>query len=419
MSPPEAPIRISNSNEADYFPARNTKAAEALPTMEEPIALNVANPQETVSTEMESKSENENEFYEKFAEAIVNDKESGPGISRTARWAQFPAMDETTLREQKEKYDIRAKQAVLHMSLSEKRITKLEKELKKLRSVVYELPEERSAEKIGKYTVYRHEIQRSSLNEFRIPLLAVDPLELTPDSSQPALEVLITEQEAKNRILLQSSERSAADDIKEGQDTAKQDPGSDISGVSSSPERLRIRSRALVDWLKDITGVSDLMSSIDVQNSEVCALVILRPFKLLVTFEKAIRVAFQELEKTVQSSKLNEQTGEQPQQPKLLAFKTKDTQNNHLLEDVRLLIEFLDVDLKSTLELRQRIKNGTATTVCFADLWHLFELGDIVTSQRDENQLYMVAKYTVGQHLCIVTSAWRLMHTGRAVEIFS
>lgn len=68
-----------------------------------------------------------------------------------------------------------------------------------------------------------------------------------------------------------------------------------------------------------------------------------------------------------------------------------------LLREVRLLVEFLDVNLKPTFDLRKAIQNGTATEIEYADLWHLFEAGQTVISANDEAQAFRVVKFTGGR----------------------
>lgn len=64
---------------------------------------------------------------------------------------------------------------------------------------------------------------------------------------------------------------------------------------------------------------------------------------------------------------------------------------------MKLLVEFLDVDLKPTFDLRKAIKEGTATEIEFGDLWHLFELGDTVISPNNKTQAYRVVNFTGGR----------------------
>lgn len=66
---------------------------------------------------------------------------------------------------------------------------------------------------------------------------------------------------------------------------------------------------------------------------------------------------------------------------------------------MKLLVEFLDVDLKPTFDLRRAIKEGIATEIEYGDLWHLFEPGDTVISINDKTQAYRVVNFTGGREL--------------------
>lgn len=66
-----------------------------------------------------------------------------------------------------------------------------------------------------------------------------------------------------------------------------------------------------------------------------------------------------------------------------------------LLIDLKLLIEFFDVDLKTTFELRNKIRDGRATAIEYPDLWHLFQLGEDVIHQSSRLTVYRVINITV------------------------
>lgn len=76
---------------------------------------------------------------------------------------------------------------------------------------------------------------------------------------------------------------------------------------------------------------------------------------------------------------------------------TDEYRYEDLLREVRLLVEFLDVYLKPTFDLRRAIQDGTATEIEYADLWHLFELGQIVISANDTAQACRVVNFTGGR----------------------
>lgn len=68
-----------------------------------------------------------------------------------------------------------------------------------------------------------------------------------------------------------------------------------------------------------------------------------------------------------------------------------------LLQELQLLIQFIDVDLKPTFDLRRTIQDGTETEIEYADLWHLFKLGDTVISPKKEAQAFRVVNFTGGR----------------------
>lgn len=57
------------------------------------------------------------------------------------------------------------------------------------------------------------------------------------------------------------------------------------------------------------------------------------------------------------------------------------------------------MDLKQTFDLRRAIKEGTATEIEYGDLWHLFELGDIVVGPSDKTQAFRVVNFTGGRQI--------------------
>lgn len=66
-----------------------------------------------------------------------------------------------------------------------------------------------------------------------------------------------------------------------------------------------------------------------------------------------------------------------------------------------MLVNFLDVDLKPTFDLRRAIEEGTATEIEYGDLWHLFQLGDTVVSPNDKAQAFRVVNFTGGREILI------------------
>ena len=69
----------------------------------------------------------------------------------------------------------------------------------------------------------------------------------------------------------------------------------------------------------------------------------------------------------------------EPPPPPPGAYLPQTTKDSHAaLEDFRLLIRFMDEDLKDIFEMRQKIEDGTLEKIAFDDLWHLFRYGEEV-----------------------------------------
>lgn len=130
------------------------------------------------------------------------------------------------------------------------------------------------------------------------------------------------------------------------------------------------------------------------------SIVFLRPFKLLVAFETTIRDSVQEVEARIQK-KLAEtaETQDKAEQKKDTKRSRSGYDDKHLLIDLKLLIEFLDVNLNETFKLRKEIKDQTATTIEYRDLWHLFQIGEDVIHQSKKQTFFRVVNFTVSNSL--------------------
>jgi len=77
--------------------------------------------------------------------------------------------------------------------------------------------------------------------------------------------------------------------------------------------------------------------------------------------------------------------------------------SHNALEDFRLLIRFMDEDLKDLFEMRQKIKDGTLETIAFDDLWHLFHYGEEVILEEKSSggklRAARVFKFTGGRNI--------------------
>ncbi|KAK7752622.1 hypothetical protein SLS62_005391 [Diatrype stigma] len=269
-----------------------------------------------------------------------------------------------------------SKHAMFHIHLTESRITELETELQNIKTRLYGRPDDTPPPKPKEmHYVYRHVINRVDAQEFRITQRSFD----VPIEERPALEALIP------GIITQ------------------QDSGGlhrRNTGLNGSqphtPERLRVRSRALLSHLQRITGTP---GSFNLQvpklgkreNQETA--VFLRPFKLFMCYDREIRRSLPELEAAV----LHKKTRAETQEEHSKEVENKTFTDEDLLEDLKLLVEFLEVDLKPIFDLRQQIKDATATEIEYPDLWHLFERNEMVISQSDESHAYRVVNYTGGR----------------------
>jgi hypothetical protein len=207
-----------------------------------------------------------------------------------------------------------------------------------------------------------------------------------------------------------------------------------------TPERIRINSPLLLKALVEITGQKfQTYSSWSTSYiGELRTQVMLRPFKLLVTYEPAIRAYTAELAKKHQASEANDhslearkisntsehitrtqttrftpissaESAEQADTSINIKERDEDDDKQALLEskrclqELQVLIGMFDTDLKPTFELRKRIEDGTLNTIAFADLWHLFRRGDNVFPRSDigHSQVYRIAHVSGGrQYLC-------------------
>jgi len=90
------------------------------------------------------------------------------------------------------------------------------------------------------------------------------------------------------------------------------------------------------------------------------------------------------------------------------ALKEDEERNSRTaLEHFRLLIQFMDEDLKEIFELRDKIREGTLQKIAFDDLWHLFDYGQEVLikdkEQPDKSTAHKVLKFTGGRKITAST----------------
>lgn len=283
--------------------------------------------------------------------------------------------------------DAQAWQASLHTILTNERLLEIERKLRRLEAEVRKLPEGFDYNKNMIHApVCKPVIKRSFADEFRI----TDQTRRLPPDEKYALEVLVSDsfQDARH-----GAENESAQGIKRrptgllGQEAGK-------SVGTLVPERLRIRSWFLISHLEGLSRETlSTYRTYDVTAMAASPLVILRPFKLLFKYEKAIRDSVEEVEK-----KVKEAEGKEEDHPdRKGTFSNIKFRWADLLRELKLLVEFLDVDLKPTFELRQSILDGTIKEIDYDDLWHLFELGEVLVTKGKKDQAYRMVNYAGGR----------------------
>ncbi|KAF5541680.1 AAA family ATPase [Fusarium phyllophilum] len=284
---------------------------------------------------------------------------------------------------------MRSQQAAIHHNFTTLRIEELEKEVKNLKTRVYELGDDHDFKSPkDKLPIHLHELKRSNPYEF---VLNHD-LVVLPIAQQPALEVKLAEavvtKMTKDEKVLQNM----------GND-------SDITPeafVELNPERLRIRSRPLMSHLEELaaTPVLSRLREDTVDGDKVYnGMAFLRPFKFFIKHEAAIRNSVADIEAKVKreekegfEANKEKKSREKAYNPNQRQFDAKD-----LLEDLKLLVTFLDKDLRPTLDLRQQIRDGTAVEIEYDDLRHLFERGDLVVVKANPAYARMVVNVAGGR----------------------
>ena len=218
---------------------------------------------------------------------------------------------------------------------------------------------------------------------------------------------------------------------------------------SVQPERVRINSPLLLEALEKITGTTFGLTQCDNNVFELQDQVILRPFKLFVTFEQEIRDEIDRLEKVhmrdgskgdleapeitkdeaqslsapliTDMSVLPNSAGESDREykndrndqnfPNAMVNASGDGDNEEVsrlesrrcLDELLVMRDLLDEDMKPTFDLRKQISDGSARSIAFQDLWHLFPLGSEIVSNgvSGQSQISRVLNVSGGrQFLC-------------------
>ncbi|KAH8669872.1 hypothetical protein BGZ61DRAFT_111798 [Ilyonectria robusta] len=337
-------------------------------------------------SDSERTRDGENEAAQKISNAATKDDkpEDLQEISRKIAMSEYETWGENILAKERlsGNLKLRAQQAVLHTTFSEMRITNLENDLQILKEKVFNLPRQEK----DRFPVCKPILKRSVGDEFRI----THNSKKVPIGERPSIEVLYSHRVPTFGDVNMDPPKTLA-----RRTTASHEMEEADFATSTSPERLRIRSWALIYHLRNVCRESlPSSNSIFERIDESPAVVFLRPFKLLIMYDQDIRESVKEIEAIVEQP---EET-EEMKKNKAAAFGNIIFEYEDLLKDLRLLIEFLDTDLKSTFNVRKSLKDGTATDIEYADLWHLFELGDLAISGFNQDQASKVVNFTGGRN---------------------
>jgi hypothetical protein len=295
---------------------------------------------------------------------------------------------------------------VLYTSLVEDRLQYLEESLKELQKRDEPLQTETKT-KISHIPAIRYlkwvEFETKPVRkEFKKNWVHAVPVSLKPHS---VLEVLVEDPQigVRRRYRAQARESMCTSDLEENEAVPKSsEPDQSIRDGPRIPMRLRIRSPLLLKILSNFSPTGEL------GEYDKSTMVILRPFKLLVANVEQIKQCLKDLEEkhaamvaptiaTTDSANAKNPSNTEdaevntPQIPSLIEKSTSvaegrvveegpvdETESYEALEHLRILVKFMDEDLKHIWDLREKCKQGSLRKIKFADLWHLFDYGQEV-----------------------------------------
>ncbi|KAL2286014.1 hypothetical protein FJTKL_07262 [Diaporthe vaccinii] len=322
--------------------------------------------------------------------------EDGPGedwpmVQNKAIKGQIEGVSSTLLEDEKKTGDLRrrSKQAILHLTFTEMRITEMEQQIRKLEAELHNKPDDFQLSVARRQApTYKSFTKRSSHSEFLLTPHSAN----IPSHEQASLEVLVYENDTSSVLGLDQYTDSHSTRI--CQRTHQQ-----------TPERLRIRYAPLVKTLEKVCKETLSNSYIwpserdyTTDGSRGAATILLRPWKLLAAYEKEIRDSIHNIDVLWEPDRREDVSGKVAETRVVEEFEFR---KEDLLRELKLLVDFLDVDLKPTFDLRRAVKEGTATEIEYGDLWHLFELGDTVVSPNNKAQAFRVVNFTGGREILV------------------
>lgn len=398
---------------------------------------------ELKEVDTESKKDTEQEEY-------VSDSESLDSMMDNIRYHSLKSWANETreVQERTKKSTKRLIQQMDYAQLMEDRVKDVERRLRWIENKGME-PEEEAvpAEWVNKYPDLKLSIGRLTLAEYLSAESKVETgrkpvdIEHKPRHQIPGqspyhlIDVIFTEMDQAERPYPGTKSLAGSTDAK---NAAHATPSqlSTSDSQSQLPERIRINSPLLLEALEKITDIQFTRSVIDGER-ELLSQVILRPFKIFVTYAQEIRDEVERLEnlhvsdgehgrprslraivgdkhqlsndalptESNSQSKYETVTGNEGENAiDVASFTEVDNEVDRLaskrcLEELRVLRLLLDVELQSTFDLRKQIKEGVCRNIAFRDLWHLFPLGEEVVhnSGAGQHQIYRVVGVNGGK----------------------
>ena len=227
----------------------------------------------------------------------------------------------------------------------------------------------------------------------------------------------------------------------------------DSPQIIPGPERIRINSGLLLDTLELITKLNFSRTRFAGHEGQLKTQVILRPFKSLVMSEPVIRKHLEFLKNKVallhaqgsmspsgvepSGEMLAASLGTEVSSPRLdgpsgsksphrekptakgtelstIGAKENIETTERCLQELQILVDLLDNDLKPIFDLRAQIEKGDISSIAFHDLWHLFRIGgEIRANEGPHLQVYRIVDIRGGRPaLCT-----RLDAEGKKVEL--
>ncbi|KAJ4186619.1 hypothetical protein NW767_012584 [Fusarium falciforme] len=153
--------------------------------------------------------------------------------------------------------------------------------------------------------------------------------------------------------------------------------------------QIRIRSEILIRTLSELTDCKTKLGPYGHR------LLLLRPFKLLISFEKDIRNRLEELEKLHVTGNHGDPREEAPskgsQEPSHAAGPLKETQSVEALKHLRVLCRAINTYLTRPIKLQHSLSHESGPTITFHDLWCLFKPGyEVVGQEMSRMQLRLL-----------------------------